>query len=37
MAKADWDQTRDILERFFDLPLGMDTSRLYTNEFLSQQ
>ncbi len=37
MAKADWDETLDLLEKYFDLPKGIDPSRVYTNEFLPQQ
>jgi NitT/TauT family transport system substrate-binding protein len=37
MAKADWEETRDVLEKYFDLPQGIELSRLYTNEFLPKQ
>jgi NitT/TauT family transport system substrate-binding protein len=37
MAKADWDETLDLLEKYFDLPKGIDASRVYTNEFLPKQ
>ena len=37
MAKADWEGTQEVLEKYFDLPPGLDINRLYTNEFLPTQ
>jgi NitT/TauT family transport system substrate-binding protein len=34
MARADWEETQEVLEKYFDLPPGLDIDRLYTNEFL---
>lgn len=36
MAPADWAQTRDILIKYFELPASIQTTDLYTDDFLPQ-
>jgi NitT/TauT family transport system substrate-binding protein len=37
MAKADWDQTREILQKYFDLHANLEVAQFYTNEYLPKQ